>query len=116
MAALFRFCGVKVGRRDPFARLSYQLSIVRKCHLRPWKDKTYGGSVEVKVGDRPLLISVGKFARFADGAALAQYGDTSVLVTAVGKSKSSPSSFLPLTVRFGFHYSYEYLKLQELSV
>ena len=47
-----------------------------------------------------LKIETGKYARFADGSALASMGDTAVLVTAVSKSKGYPSSFLPLTVDY----------------
>ncbi|XP_064600913.1 polyribonucleotide nucleotidyltransferase 1, mitochondrial-like [Liolophura sinensis] len=69
-------------------------------HTNPWKDKSLQGSVEVDIGGRPLKLSTGQFARFADGTATAQHGDTSVLVTAVSKSKPSSSSFLPLTVDY----------------
>ena len=50
---------------------------------------------------RKLEFQTGKYARFADGSAVASFGDTSVLVTAVSKAKSSPAaSFLPLTVDY----------------
>ncbi|XP_077284945.1 polyribonucleotide nucleotidyltransferase 1 isoform X2 [Arctopsyche grandis] len=49
---------------------------------------------------REILISTGKYARFADGCAVAKLGDTSVMVTAVSKIKSSSNSFLPLTVDY----------------
>uniref|UniRef100_A0A671XX61 polyribonucleotide nucleotidyltransferase n=1 Tax=Sparus aurata TaxID=8175 RepID=A0A671XX61_SPAAU len=47
---------------------------------------------------RKLEISSGKFARFADGSAVVQLGETSVMVTAVSKTKPSPSQFMPLVV------------------
>lgn len=47
-----------------------------------------------------LNISTGKYARFADGCAVAQLGDTSVLVTAVSKNKLVSNSFLPLVVDY----------------
>ncbi|XP_022913782.2 polyribonucleotide nucleotidyltransferase 1, mitochondrial [Onthophagus taurus] len=47
-----------------------------------------------------LKISSGKYARFADGCAVATLGDTSVMVTAVSKTKSTPSNFLPLVVDY----------------
>lgn len=47
-----------------------------------------------------MKISSGKFARFSDGCAVATVGDTSVMVTAVSKTKPSNSNFLPLTVDF----------------
>ncbi|KAG7283163.1 hypothetical protein CRUP_000525 [Coryphaenoides rupestris] len=49
---------------------------------------------------RKLEISTGRFARFADGAAVVQLGDTSVMVTAVSKTKPSPSQFMPLVVDY----------------
>lgn len=49
---------------------------------------------------RNLNISTGKYARFADGCAVATLGDTSVMVTAVSKTKPSPSAFLPLVVDY----------------
>uniref|UniRef100_A0AAQ6AQH9 Polyribonucleotide nucleotidyltransferase 1, mitochondrial n=1 Tax=Amphiprion ocellaris TaxID=80972 RepID=A0AAQ6AQH9_AMPOC len=49
---------------------------------------------------RKLEISSGRFARFADGSAVVQLGDTSVMVTAVSKTKPSPSQFMPLVVDY----------------
>uniref|UniRef100_A0A803SN41 polyribonucleotide nucleotidyltransferase n=1 Tax=Anolis carolinensis TaxID=28377 RepID=A0A803SN41_ANOCA len=50
--------------------------------------------------DKKLEISSGKLARFADGSAVVQLGDTSVMVTAVSKTKPSPSQFMPLVVDY----------------
>lgn len=49
---------------------------------------------------KDMKISSGKFARFADGCAVATLGETSVMVTAVSKTKPSPSNFLPLVVDY----------------
>lgn len=49
---------------------------------------------------RNLTLSSGKYARFADGCAVATLGDTSVMVTVVSKTKLSSSSFLPLVVDY----------------
>ncbi|KAJ4434670.1 Polyribonucleotide nucleotidyltransferase 1, mitochondrial [Periplaneta americana] len=49
---------------------------------------------------RNLTLSTGKYARFADGCAVAELGDTSVMVTTVSKTKPSLSSFIPLVVDF----------------
>nr|XP_056709376.1 polyribonucleotide nucleotidyltransferase 1, mitochondrial [Euleptes europaea] len=57
-------------------------------------------TVSVEVGSRKLEISSGKLARFADGCAVVQLGDTSVMVTAVSKTKPSPSQFMPLVVDY----------------
>ncbi|KAL7301453.1 hypothetical protein TKK_0005893 [Trichogramma kaykai] len=48
-----------------------------------------------------MLLSTGKFARMADGCAVATLGDTSVMVTTVSKSHSSNNtSFVPLIVDY----------------
>lgn len=49
-----------------------------------------------------MRITNGKLAKMTDGCAVATLGDTSVMVTAVAKSKSHPSfqSFVPLTVDY----------------
>ncbi|RZF43079.1 hypothetical protein LSTR_LSTR001257 [Laodelphax striatellus] len=58
-------------------------------------------STEIEFLDRGnLRISSGKYARFTDGCAVAEQGDTSVMVTAVSKPKPTPSSFLPLVVDY----------------
>lgn len=49
---------------------------------------------------RNLTLSTGKYARFADGCAVAALGDTSVMVTTVSKTKPTPSSFIPLVVDY----------------
>ncbi|XP_062979872.1 polyribonucleotide nucleotidyltransferase 1, mitochondrial [Elgaria multicarinata webbii] len=56
--------------------------------------------VSVDLGSRKLEISSGKLARFADGCAVVQLGDTAVMVTAVSKTKPCPSQFLPLVVDY----------------
>uniref|UniRef100_A0A667FWD7 Polyribonucleotide nucleotidyltransferase 1, mitochondrial n=1 Tax=Lynx canadensis TaxID=61383 RepID=A0A667FWD7_LYNCA len=57
-------------------------------------------AVAVDLGSRKLEISSGKLARFADGSAVVQSGDTAVMVTAVSKTKPSPSQFMPLVVDY----------------
>ncbi|MEE6474717.1 hypothetical protein FKM82_010469 [Ascaphus truei] len=47
-----------------------------------------------------MEISSGKLARFADGCAVVKLGETSVMVTAVSKTKPSPSQFMPLVVDY----------------
>lgn len=51
---------------------------------------------------KKLRIESGDLARLADGCALVQQGDTTVMVTAVSRSRSSPagSGFVPLTVDY----------------
>jgi polyribonucleotide nucleotidyltransferase len=43
----------------------------------------------VKFGDNTLTIETGEIGRQADGAVMVTYGDTVVLVTAVGKNLCS---------------------------
>jgi len=57
--------------------------------------------VELDFHGRPLSIEVGKLAKQADGAALVQYGETVVLVTAVAdKEVRLNTDFFPLTVDY----------------
>ncbi len=57
-------------------------------------------SLTVEYAGRPLTISTGLVAKQADGAALVRYGDTVVLVTAVGDRRETEKDFLPLTVNY----------------
>lgn len=57
--------------------------------------------VEIDFHGRPLSIEVGRLAKQADGAALIQYGETVVLVTAVAAKEFKPDmDFFPLTVDY----------------
>ncbi len=61
--------------------------------------KTY--RQEIEWGGRPLTIETGKIARQADGAVLVQYGDTTVLATAVAERQPRAGlDFFPLTVNY----------------
>ena len=56
---------------------------------------------EIKWGGRKLVIESGRFARQADGAVLVNYGDTSVLCTAVAQRTPRVGiDFFPLTVNY----------------
>ncbi|HDI60015.1 MAG TPA: polyribonucleotide nucleotidyltransferase [Desulfobacteraceae bacterium] len=57
-------------------------------------------SVSCQIGDRTLSIQTGKVAKQASGAAVVQYGDTIVLVTAVAAHETRDMGFLPLTVEY----------------
>ncbi|XP_013792570.1 polyribonucleotide nucleotidyltransferase 1, mitochondrial-like, partial [Limulus polyphemus] len=65
-----------------------------------WKETTSASKEILFSSGKPLKISTGKLARFADGCSVAQLGDTSVMVTAVSKTRQSSSSFLPLVVDY----------------
>ncbi|HSD35669.1 MAG TPA: polyribonucleotide nucleotidyltransferase, partial [Alphaproteobacteria bacterium] len=56
---------------------------------------------EIEWGGRKLVLESGRFARQADGAVLATYGDTTVLCTAVAAKSAKPGvDFFPLTVNY----------------
>jgi polyribonucleotide nucleotidyltransferase len=55
----------------------------------------------VQFGDQQLSLETGKVARQAGGAVIASLGETSVLVTVVGKKEVNPGQdFFPLTVNY----------------
>ncbi len=56
--------------------------------------------IEKEFAGRKLILETGRMARQADGAILAQYGDTVVLVTAMAERKQSRLPFFPLTVEY----------------
>src|SRR5512138_3104641 len=57
-------------------------------------------SITIQYAGRPLTISSGLLAKQADGSALITYGETVVLVTAVGDRRQTEKEFLPLTVNY----------------
>ena len=59
-----------------------------------------GESITIDFCGRPLTISTGSLAKQADGSVLIQYGDTVVLVTAVGEKEEATTDFMPLTVNY----------------
>uniref|UniRef100_A0A224Z6D3 polyribonucleotide nucleotidyltransferase n=1 Tax=Rhipicephalus zambeziensis TaxID=60191 RepID=A0A224Z6D3_9ACAR len=85
------------GRRRPC--VLYRLSNARHAHGAPALGEHH---TEVLLSnDQTLKLSSGQLAKFADGSAVAQIGDTSVMVTVVSKRKpSSSASFLPLVVDY----------------
>src|SRR5258707_2397675 len=55
----------------------------------------------IKVGDRDLSVEVGRVAKQADGSCVISYGDTKVLVAAVGaNSPREGIDFFPLTIEY----------------
>jgi polyribonucleotide nucleotidyltransferase len=57
--------------------------------------------VELEWGGRKLSFETGHMARQADGAVLAQYGETTVLATVVAEKAARPGiDFFPLTVNY----------------
>ncbi|TNM99513.1 hypothetical protein fugu_012546 [Takifugu bimaculatus] len=76
-----------------FARLQ-----VRLCHQSVYSSHSNPRRVGVDLGEKKLEIASGRLARFADGSAVVQLGETSVMVTAVSKTKPSSSQFMPLVV------------------
>src|SRR4030066_550323 len=57
--------------------------------------------VEIEVRDKKIVLETGKIARQADGAVVAQYGDTVVLATVVAdKTPKEGLDFFPFTVDY----------------
>ena len=55
----------------------------------------------IKVGDRELTVETGRVAKQADGSVVIRYGDTMLLVAAVGASSPREGiDFFPLTVEY----------------
>ncbi|GAB6030978.1 hypothetical protein CHUAL_007801 [Chamberlinius hualienensis] len=81
--------------------LPVNLILKRKSRFYSSAASSNAGEVELKLTDgRAMKIKVGEHARFADGCAVAQFGDTSVRVTSVSSTNTSSASFLPLTVDY----------------
>src|SRR3712207_2719464 len=59
---------------------------------------------KIKLGDRELSVEVGRVAKQAHGSCVLRYGDTMVLVAAVGASSPREGiDFFPLTVEYREH-------------
>uniref|UniRef100_A0A1I8N0E6 polyribonucleotide nucleotidyltransferase n=1 Tax=Musca domestica TaxID=7370 RepID=A0A1I8N0E6_MUSDO len=63
---------------------------------------TEGPQLEVKFSNgRNLIMTAGRYARFANATAVCEMGDTAVMVTAVSKQKPTPgTNFTPLVVDY----------------
>ena len=60
---------------------------------------------EVEIGGKKISLETGKIARQADGAIVAQCGETVVLATAVGAKKVNPDvDYFPLSVNYQEKY------------
>ena len=60
---------------------------------------------EIEVAGKKISLETGKIARQADGAIIAQYGETVVLATAVGAKKVNPEvDYFPLSVNYQEKY------------
>jgi len=56
---------------------------------------------EIKIGDKPIIISTTNWTEQASGSCLVQMGETQVLVTAVVSPKENPNiDYFPLTVEY----------------
>src|SRR5262245_39667343 len=71
---------------------------------RVWKEERRMFNIhrkEIVWGGRKLVLETGRFARQADGAVMATYGETTVLCTAVAQKAPKPGvDFFPLTVNY----------------
>ena len=60
---------------------------------------------EIEVSGKKLSLETGKIARQADGAIIAQCGETVVLATVVGAKKVNPDmDYFPLSVNYQEKY------------
>jgi polyribonucleotide nucleotidyltransferase len=55
-------------------------------------------SMSRRIGDKELFLESGTFAKLAQGAAVARYGDTMVLATCVSSAPREGIDFFPLTI------------------
>uniref|UniRef100_A0A2K5SIJ3 Polyribonucleotide nucleotidyltransferase 1, mitochondrial n=1 Tax=Cebus imitator TaxID=2715852 RepID=A0A2K5SIJ3_CEBIM len=102
MAACRRCCSclrLRPRSDGPF-RLPGGNRVLNQLQVRALWGSAGPRAVAVDLGTRKLEISSGKLARFADGSAVVQSGDTAVMVTTVSKTKPSPSQFMPLVVDY----------------
>ncbi len=60
---------------------------------------------EIKIGEKIITLETGKIARQADGAIIAQCGETVVMATVVGAKKVNPDiDYFPLSVNYQEKY------------
>nr|CAI5850261.1 unnamed protein product [Callosobruchus analis] len=72
-----------------------------KYNISLYSDTVKNSEVNISFSNgRNLNISSGQYARLADGCAVGTLGDTSVMVTAVSKTKPTQANFLPLVVDY----------------
>jgi len=64
------------------------------------KEKDMELKQSVQLGGVEFSIETGKIAKQADGAVIVRYGDTMVLVAAVGTKPREGIDFFPLTVEY----------------
>jgi len=63
-------------------------------------------TVNTEIGGRPLILETGWLAKQANGACMVKYGDTHILVTAVGVTETkADQDFFPLTVNYQEKFS-----------
>jgi polyribonucleotide nucleotidyltransferase len=56
--------------------------------------------IEREFAGRTLMLETGRMARQADGAVLVQFGETTILATAIAEDKPTKLPFFPLTVEY----------------
>ena len=60
---------------------------------------------EIEIGEKKIILETGKIARQADGAVIAQCGETVVMATVVGAKKVNPDiDYFPLSVNYQEKY------------
>ncbi|XP_063994181.1 polyribonucleotide nucleotidyltransferase 1, mitochondrial [Diachasmimorpha longicaudata] len=106
MASITTFRLIRSQRLN-YSPLKYRIRIKNGGLQQLRMSSSFQNSPAVKVllshgtSKKPLTISTGKLAKFADGCGVVTFGETSVMATSVSKTHSSAtSSFLPLVVDY----------------
>ncbi|XP_043911146.1 polyribonucleotide nucleotidyltransferase 1, mitochondrial [Protopterus annectens] len=91
---------ISLNKSRAFHRCVFAKELHQCVQYSTWNSNAVQKKSAVDLGSKKLEISTGKLARFADGCASVQLGDTTVMVTAVSKTKATSSQFMPLVVDF----------------
>ncbi|XP_076637960.1 polyribonucleotide nucleotidyltransferase 1 [Colletes latitarsis] len=98
---LFRRKGLLKNRNFIFLCPKHHNRNGNKLHVKFNSTKFTEHEAKVQLSDgRKMTFTTGKYARFAGGSVVAQFGDTSVMSTVVRKDVLTNSSVLPLTVDY----------------
>ena len=100
---LFRRSGLLNNKNLIFLRPKNHKENGSTFHIKFSSTQSVENVAEVQLSDgKKMILTTGKYARFAGGSVVAKFGDTSVMSTVVRKdgSAASSSSVLPLTVNY----------------
>ena len=100
---LFRRSGLLNNKNLIFLRPKNHKENGSTFHIKFSSTQSAENFAEVQLSDgKKMILTTGKYARFAGGSVIAKFGDTSVMSTVVRQdgSAASKSSVLPLTVNY----------------